>query len=106
LRSRNFVRENPLDNIETKMINRSIPVWLTHQEYEAILETLNSKNTGTRIKYSAIIAFMTYGGLRIGEVLKLTMDQVVDVDEIIISGKGDKQRFVTIIKPLKENIVR
>jgi site-specific recombinase XerD len=37
-------------------------------------------------------------------VLKLEKDQVVGADEIIISGKGDKQRVIEVIKPLKEKI--
>ena len=47
---------------------------------------------------------MAYGGLRVGEVLKLEKDKVADLNEIIISGKGDKQRVVNIIKPLKDKI--
>lgn len=104
LKSRCIVRDNPMDNIETKMTNRNIPAWLTHQEYEIIANVLNHKNNETKIKYGAIIAFMAYGGLRVGEVLKLEKDKVADLNEIIISGKGDKQRVVNIIKPLKDKI--
>ena len=104
LKSRNIVRDNPVDNIETRMISRNIPVWLTHKEYETILDVLSRKHRGTKTKYSAIISFMAYGGLRIGEVLKLKKDQVVNANEIVISGKGDKQRIIEIIKPLKEKI--
>jgi len=106
LRSRNIIRENPMDNIETKMINRNIPVWLNYQEYETILRVLDKRNLETRMKYGAIISFMTYGGLRVGEVLKLQKAQVVDTNEIVISGKGNKQRIVSIIKPLKDKIVQ
>jgi site-specific recombinase XerD len=68
------------------------------------MNVLNRKGNETRLKYSAIIAFMAYGGLRVSEVLKLEKDKAANSREIVISGKGDKQRVVNIIKPLKDRI--
>ncbi len=50
---------------------------------------------------------MLYGcGLRISEALKLNVGDVPDGDILRVSGKGDKQRIVPILRRVKDDIAR
>jgi integron integrase len=94
-----------LDNVEQAKAPRRLPVVLTHEEMQTLLE----RTSGT----SGLILRLLYGtGMRVLECLRL---RVKDVDfvrrEIVVrEGKGFKDRVTvlpaTLVSPLREHLVR
>ncbi len=91
---KNYVKVNPLDKIEQPRIEKNIPDYLTVQEINHFFSVFNLSNI-YEIRDRCIFEIMYVSGLRISEVCNLKLN---DIDfnelEIIVTGKGNKQRIV------------
>ncbi len=93
--------------LKSPKFTESLPRPLSIKQIEKIIEILkeNKKNWVARRNIS-IILLMWGLGLRINEVLNLTLSQFVNSDDyILVTGKGKKQRIVPIFKELKQFII-
>jgi len=89
---------NPVENIDSPKIAKIIPEYLSIEEVDSILSKpdVNSK-LGLRDK--ALLETMYGSGLRVSEVINLTVSNVFFKDEFIrVFGKGSKERIVPIGK--------
>jgi len=87
------------DNPCTSLRNIKTPIKLPHVLWEDEMAEFASLPQTTGILWperdKALIMAMYSGGLRISEVVSLTMANIsADLDEAKITGKGNKQRFV------------
>jgi len=77
---------------------------LTHKEAIQIIETARQFKTRSQIKSNIIalcMQFQYYCGLRISEAIQITPNDIREDNkriEIIVNGKGDKQRVVPIVQ--------
>jgi integrase/recombinase XerD len=96
LRIEGYVEESPTRLLESPKIGRKLPTVLTVEEIDRMIAAIDlSKPEGPRNR--AIIETMYGCGLRVSELVGLRMSQVFADDEyVIVTGKGDKQRFVPI----------
>jgi len=96
LAEQNYVEKNPTVNLTSTKLSRNLPIVLSFDEVETILDQPKVKsNLGLRDK--AILELLYSSGLRVSEILNLTVADLFLKDEVIrILGKGSKQRIVPI----------
>ena len=100
-----LIKTNPVDAIEKPRLPKRLPRFLTRQEVESIVthtawHSWQSERVGKRNQ--AIIATFVFTGLRLRELLNLTL---ADVDLkngsiLVRQGKGRKDRIVPIHRRL------
>ncbi|PJW13130.1 recombinase [Geobacillus sp. Manikaran-105] len=102
LKKKKIVEENPLEDFERVKVPDSERIYLTKEEIEAIIKSIEHPV----IHY--FVMMMAYTGLRIKECIQLTLNDV-DLEEgfvQVINGKGGKNRRVPmnqqLIKKMKE----
>ena len=90
------IQENPADLLDVPRTTRKLPDVLSNAEVDRMLATLdNSKPDEAR---NTVIIEILYGcGLRVSELVGLTLSQLYLEEEcLLITGKGNKQRWVPI----------
>ncbi|MGE9276300.1 MAG: tyrosine recombinase [Candidatus Phytoplasma pruni] len=87
-------------------IDKTLPVVLSKEEVFSFLEQVNKNDSIIEIRNKAIFELMYGSGLRITELLNLTLDNLdFKQSQIIILGKGSKERVVPISK-YSSNIIK
>lgn len=91
-----LITVNPLQNIETPKLGRKLPDILSVEEVDLIIDKVDlEKDEGQRNR--AIIELLYSCGLRVSELVNLEVTSIYHEEEVIlVTGKGDKQRFVPI----------
>ena len=91
-----IVPNNPLQNIKTPKLPRTLPEVLSHEEVTAMMEQIDfSKLSGERDK--TVIMLLYGSGLRVSELVTLTISNLyLDECFIKVMGKGSKERLVPI----------
>lgn len=93
-----YRKDNPLDLIESPRIGRKLPDTLNESDINNIIGAIDlSKPEGERNR--AMLETLYSCGLRVSELTNLKLsDLFFDEGFIKVTGKGDKQRFVPIVK--------
>lgn len=92
----NVVGNNPVTFIELPKQTRKLPVVLSVEEIDLMLEVINLK-TPEGIRNDAIIETIYSCGLRVSELIDLKLSELYFEEGFIrVFGKGSKQRFVPI----------
>ena len=91
-----YRKDNPMDLMETPKIGRKLPETLSLEEINTLISGIDlSKPQGERNR--AILETLYGCGLRVSELVNLKLsDLYFDEDIILVTGKGNKQRFVPI----------
>ena len=91
-----YRKDNPTDLIESPKIGRKLPDTLSEDEIDRIIDSIDlSTPQGERNR--AIIETLYACGLRVSELLSLKLsDLYFKEGYILVTGKGNKQRFVPI----------
>ncbi len=91
--------ENPCSGIDTPKNSRYLPVILSVNEVEAILDSADlSQPEGVRNR--AILEMLYSCGLRVSELVNLRLSDLFFKDSFIrVTGKGNKQRLVPVGEP-------
>ena len=99
-----YRKDNPLDLIESPKIGRKLPDTLSEEDINNIIGAIDlSKPEGERNR--AILETLYSCGLRVSELTNLKIsDLFFDEGFIKVTGKGDKQRFVPIVKSTQKYI--
>jgi integrase/recombinase XerD len=97
-----IIPENYAKGIRQAKIVRSKPRYLTVEQYKSLLDAASRHSQG--LMYKTIVKVLANTGLRISELLNLTMDDVQGKDVVYIIGKGKKERPVEISGSLREDI--
>lgn len=102
--SEEMLETSPLEHIQAPKAWKKIPDVLTVQEIEKILKFIDSSNYNG-IRDQAIVEVMYGCGLRVSELIGLTMHQVLFEQNILrIWGKGSKERLVPLGKYAKNSL--
>ena len=101
-----YIEENPSELIEFPKLPQRLPVYLTGDEVEALLNAPDeSKDQGIRDK--AILYFLYATGIRVSELCNLKLNQLDLVrGTVIVTGKGNKQRVIPVSEVAIELIKR
>ncbi len=98
------IQVNPADTIDPPKISRHIPVVLSVEEIDRIMNSVDlSELEGQRNR--AILEVLYSCGLRVSELISLRIsDLFFDESFIRVIGKGDKQRLVPIGEPAMQAV--
>ena len=98
------IQVNPTDTIDPPKISRHIPVVLSVEEIDRIMNSVDlSEPEGHRNR--AILEVLYSCGLRVSELVSLRIsDLFFDEAFIRVIGKGDKQRLVPIGEPAMQAV--
>jgi integrase/recombinase XerC len=90
------IKLNPFENILTPKLGKRLPSFLYPEEVIRLLNAVNLKHkNGPRDL--AVIELIYSSGMRVGEVAKLRTENVeLESGEVLVQGKGDKERVVLI----------
>ncbi|MCL4128086.1 UNVERIFIED_CONTAM: hypothetical protein GTU68_009620 [Idotea baltica] len=92
-----YIKVNPLEQIESPKIGRKLPDTLSEDDINMLINSIDlSKPQGERNR--AILETLYSCGLRVSELVGLKISDLFFEEGFIkITGKGDKQRFVPIV---------
>jgi len=85
-----ILEENPIADLDSPKIPKTLPRYLTLEESQRLLEAVDGKN---RERDYCIICLFLNCGLRISEIVGLNLSDV-RADHLRIMGKGSKERTV------------
>lgn len=87
---------DPTEQVETPRQARRLPVFLTLDEVEALLEAPRD-TTPAGLRDRAILHVLYATGLRVSELVGLSINSVqLDAGYVVARGKGDKERLVPL----------
>ena len=100
--NKGVIRDNPCLLISNPKVEKKLPNYLSYNEIETMLEVPDTfKNNSLRDKLIIEILYST--GIRISELVNI---KVKDIDfynnQILILGKGNKERYVIFGNTLKD----
>lgn len=96
LYTEDYTSNDPSSDIESPKIQRTLPDVLSVQEIENILNVMPIQ-TAQDIRNRAIIETLYSCGLRVSELVNLTLDQLfLEIEYIKVKGKGNKERLVPV----------
>src|SRR5262245_28885815 len=85
---------DPTEQVETPRQARRLPVFLTLDEVEALLEAPRD-TTPAGLRDRAMLHVLYATGLRVSELVGLSVNSVqLDAGYLVARGKGDKERLV------------
>lgn len=87
-----LIDENPLKDLDMPKIPSTLPRYLSLNEAQALLSSIDSKN---KERDYCIICIFLNCGLRISEIVGLNI-QDIRADHIRVFGKGSKERIIYI----------
>lgn len=96
LRIEGYMNHDPMELLDSPKRGSHLPDVLTVEEVDALMEAIDmGKAEGTRNR--AILEVLYGSGLRVSELLALTLDRVyLEEQYLIVDGKGSKQRLVPL----------
>jgi integrase/recombinase XerD len=87
-------QDDPSALIDAPRLGRSLPKSLSESEIDALLQAPDT-NTALGIRDQAMLELMYASGLRVSEMVSLTLDQIsMNRGLLRLVGKGDKERLV------------
>jgi len=93
-----IINENPLANIELAKVWMKLPDTISKEEMKTILAQPGDQ-TITAIRNTAMLELLYATGIRVSELINLTMNSVNwQVGFLIVMGKGSKERIVPVGK--------
>ncbi|MEO1437958.1 MAG: site-specific tyrosine recombinase [Bacteroidota bacterium] len=93
-----LITKNPTELLEGPKQRRKIPIVLSYEEIQSMLEMLDhEQNQMLRLRNLAIIETLYACGLRVSELINLKLSNLfLDVGIVKVMGKGSKERLVPI----------
>lgn len=82
---------NPMKNLDSPKIKKSLPKYLTLEESEKLLSVIDGKN---RERDYAIITLFLNCGMRLSELVSIDYTDIKSDGTLVITGKGNKERPV------------
>ena len=91
------LEKNPMENLESSSLPRTLPKYLSLDECEVLLNSINGKNS--KRDYAILTLFLNCG-MRLSELVSLNLRDVGG-DFVTITGKGNKQRSLYLNESCK-----
>ncbi len=100
------LKDYPLSFINQPKLWKNLPEYLTSSEVESLLKLPDIKKP-IGIRDKAILELMYATGIRVSELINLTIDKLnLDMSFITVVGKGNKERIIPFGESAKEWIER
>lgn len=107
LQSEKIIAENPANKLRTPKIGKSLPLFLTAKEVKklCVASRKGKGNKFTAIRMYLMIKLMYSSGLRVSELVTLPENAInYDARQILIYGKGSKERIVPVAKEVIDDV--
>lgn len=82
---------NPMKNLDTPKIKKSLPKYLTLEEAQKLLSVVDGKY---KERDFAIITLFLNCGMRLAELVSIDYSDIKSDGTLVITGKGNKERMV------------
>ncbi len=106
LQSENLIKESPANKLRTPKIGKSLPYFLTSKEIKKICAVAKSKKSFSFMRMHVMVKLMYSSGLRVSELVSLPENAInYDMHQILICGKGSKERIVPVTKEVITDIL-
>lgn len=86
-----LLEKNPMKNLDTPKIKKSLPKYLTLEEAQKLLSVIDGKN---KERDFAIITLFLNCGMRLAELISIDYSDIKADGTLVITGKGNKERTV------------
>ncbi len=107
LQSEKIIAENPANKLRTPKVGKSLPLFLTAKEVKKLC-VASRKEKGekfTSVRMCLMIKLMYSSGLRVSELVTLPENAInYDSRQILIYGKGSKERIVPVTKEVIDDV--
>ena len=101
---KNIIKINPCESIKMPKLEKKLPVYLTEEEVNKLLNMRASNAYELRDKAMLEVLYAT--GIRISELCNLVMSNLYLDDSMIkVMGKGGKERIVPIYEEAKNSLI-
>lgn len=100
----NQLIENPLQELETPKLKKTIPKFLSLEQSQLLLKTILEKGGTYKERDFCIITLFLNCGLRLSELVGINIDDLRPDNTLKIFGKGAKERVVYINDACKKSI--
>ena len=105
LRLEEIIKEDPVRNIKTPKLNKSIPDVLSLDQVDKLLSMPENNISPEGIRDFAMLEVLYSTGVRVSELIELELNRLnQDHGYIIVFGKGDKERIVPLGKASLDKI--
>jgi len=106
----NLIRINPVEDIDFPKISKKLPIVLSIQQINSLLDTTKC-STNSSLRDYCIVLILYATGIRVSELINLSLINFIKDENIIrIIGKGDKERIVPMsskdIESINEYIIK
>jgi site-specific recombinase XerD len=99
LQDMGYATSNPARRLPLPKVSQPVPVCLTEEMAQALIAAADKP------WYRALIVLLLSTGIRRGEAVAITLDDLdLDNSQVLIRGKGDKQRVVPLTEQAVEAI--
>lgn len=88
------IPENPMEELESPKLKKSLPKYLTLDESVQLLELLESIGGRDKERDYAIITLFLNCGLRLSELCSLNYTDIKSDGTLTVTGKGNKERTI------------
>lgn len=96
--------EDPTTTIDSPKLPKRLPAVLTQEDILVLLEASREDNSAKGLRLQAMLELMYGAGLRVSELVSLKLSALqlreggtkIDVDYLIVRGKGNKERIVPL----------
>lgn len=82
---------NPMKNLDTPKIKKSLPKYLTLDEAKKLLSVIDGKN---KERDFAMITLFLNCGMRLAELVSMDYSDIKSDGTLVITGKGNKERTI------------
>lgn len=99
-----YINKNPLLTLELPKVEKRLPTFLTEEE---ALKLINypDKKTILGLRDSLILKMLYSTGMRVSELVSLRISELdLERGEVVIKGKGNKERVVFLPEDILEDI--
>lgn len=104
LLDRGIIKINPCASIKMPKIEKKLPVYLTIEEVDNLLDIKAS--TAYELRNKAMLEVLYATGMRVSELCDLkTSNLYLDDDVVKVMGKGSKERLIPINEVAKEALI-
>ena len=102
LKRRNLITNQEIDKLKTPKIVKSLPRPVAITDIKKIIEEIAViRKKEWHAKRDQALIYLVYGcGLRISEALSIRMIDIQNFQNLVVMGKGKKQRIVPLLEPV------
>jgi site-specific recombinase XerD len=86
-----ILQTNPMKNLDAPKTKKALPKYLTLEEAEKLLSVIDGKN---KERDYAIVTLFLNCGMRLAELVSIDYTDIKADGTLVITGKGNKERFV------------